>query len=208
MGWPVTVQRLADMKGMAPNDCASDAALLLASRIDPAAFAEFYERYEQPLLAYFGSRTRDPELTADLTAEVFASALEHADRFDDRRLAGANAAPWLFAIAHTTLLKSFRRGRVAADARRRIGMEPFALEDDAYARVEAIASIELDLDQLLAALPEEQRVALLARIVEEREYGEIAAQLRCSELVIRKRVSRALTTLRSSITSRPKETTT
>jgi RNA polymerase sigma-70 factor (ECF subfamily) len=192
---------------MARYGSASDAALLHASRIDPLAFAEFYERYERPLLAYFGSRTRDPELTADLAAEVFASVLEHADRFDDRRRAGANAAPWLFAIAHTTLLKSLRRGRVAADARRRIGMEPFVLEDDAYARVEAASSIEPELGDLLAALPEEQRVALLARIVEEREYGEIAAQLRCSELVIRKRVSRALTTLRSSISPRPKETT-
>ena len=138
----------------------------------------FYERYERPLLAYFHARTRDPELAADLTAEVFASVLEHADSFDDRRPAGGNAAPWLFAIARTTLLKSFRRGRVASDARRRIGMEPLVLEDDAYARVDAIASIDPHLDDLVAALPEEQRVALLARIVEERDYGDIAAQLR------------------------------
>ena len=193
---------------MDPHGRTSDAALLHTSRSDPSAFAEFYERYERPLLAYFRTRTGDPELAADLAAEVFASALEHADGFDDRRPAGANAAPWLFAIARTTLLKSFRRGRVATDARRRIGMEPFVLEDDAYARVEAIASIDPHLDDLVAALPEEQRVALLARVVDERDYGDIAAQLHCSQLVIRKRVSRALGTLRSSIPASPKETPT
>ncbi len=48
----------------------------------------------------------------------------------------------------------------------------------------------------------------MARIVEERDYGDIAAQLRCSEIVVRKRVSRALGTLRSAIPPSPKETPT
>jgi RNA polymerase sigma factor (sigma-70 family) len=194
---------------MGSHERASDAALLHATRTDPAAFDAFYVRYERPLLAYFGARTRDPELTADLTAEVFAAVLEHADRFDDSRAAGANAAPWLFAIARNTLSTSLRRGRVAADARRRVGMlEPLALDDDAYARIEAVASIEVDLDRLLATLPAEQRAAIVARVVDEREYDEIAAELRCSELVVRKRVSRALTALRSRLPSRPTETLT
>jgi DNA-directed RNA polymerase specialized sigma24 family protein len=78
-------------------------------------------------------------------------------------------------------------------------------DDDAYARIEAVASIEVDLDRLLAILPAEQRAAIVARVVDEREYGEIAAELRCSELVVRKPVSRALTALRSRLPSRPKE---
>jgi len=146
---------------MGSHERASDAALLHATRTDPAAFDALYVRYERPLLAYFGARTRDPELTADLTAEVFAAVLE-----------------------------------------------PLALDDDACARIEAVASIEVDLDRLLATLPTKQRTAIVARVVDQREYGEIAAELRCSELVVRKRVSRALTALRSRLPSRPKETLT
>jgi RNA polymerase sigma factor (sigma-70 family) len=194
---------------MGSHERATDAALLHATAADPAAFDAFYERYERPLLAYFGARTRDPELTADLAAEVFAAVLEHADRFDERHPAGANAAPWVFAIARNTLATSLERGRVAADARRRVGMlEALALDDDAYARIEAVASIEVDLDRLLATLPPDQRAAVVARVVEEREYGEIAAQLRCSELVVRKRVSRGLRALRDRLVSKPKETLT
>ncbi|MBA3263516.1 MAG: hypothetical protein H0T69_13805 [Thermoleophilaceae bacterium] len=41
-----------------------------------------------------------------------------------------------------------------------------------------------------------QGEAIRARIVEERDYSEIAKDLRCSEAVIRKRVSRGLASLR------------
>jgi RNA polymerase sigma factor (sigma-70 family) len=64
--------------------------------------------------------------------------------------------------------------------------------------VEAAASHPPDLDVLLDGLPDDQRAALIARVVDEREYEEIAKDLECSELVVRKRVSRALAALRSS----------
>jgi RNA polymerase sigma-70 factor (ECF subfamily) len=40
---------------------------------------------------------------------------------------------------------------------------------------------------------------LLERVVAERPYAEIAAELRCSELVVRQRVSRGLKRLRSEM---------
>jgi DNA-directed RNA polymerase specialized sigma24 family protein len=42
-----------------------------------------------------------------------------------------------------------------------------------------------------------------ARVIEERDYGEIAGQLSLSEQVVRKRVSRGLARLRSTIGGRP-----
>jgi RNA polymerase sigma factor (sigma-70 family) len=52
---------------------------------------------------------------------------------------------------------------------------------------------------LLGDLPADQRTALLARIVDERPYDEIASELRCSEAVIRQRVHRGLRRLRSGL---------
>jgi RNA polymerase sigma factor (sigma-70 family) len=172
----------------------SDADLLHASRSDPAAFAAFYDRYESAVVGYLARRVHDPEVVADLTAEVFASALYAASRY---RPSQPTAAGWLLTIAHNTLVSSVRRRRVEARARRRLGIRDavsfgaFELE-----RVEALASSNGWLEQLLARLPREQADAIRLRVLEERPYREIAAELATSELVIRKRVSRGLAALR------------
>jgi RNA polymerase sigma-70 factor (ECF subfamily) len=51
----------------------------------------------------------------------------------------------------------------------------------------------------LSRLPADERTAVRARIVEERNYREIALSLGCSELVVRKRVSRGLARLRAEL---------
>jgi len=79
-------------------------------------------------------------------------------------------------------------------------MEPLPLADDDIDRIEALTeSGAADLLELVENLPEDQRRALKARVIEERPYDEIAAQMRCSPAVIRKRVSRAVATLRREI---------
>jgi RNA polymerase sigma factor (sigma-70 family) len=176
----------------------TDAELLARTAREPKAFATFYRRHERLVLRFLISRCRDAELTADLAAETFASVLEAADHFDPERAGGTSAVPWLLAIARNTLLASVRRGVVADDARRRLGSEPLVLDDEALERIEYLASLELPpLEQMLEGLPKDLRDAVVARVLEEREYDEIAAQLGCSQQVVRKRVSRGLTRLRS-----------
>jgi RNA polymerase sigma-70 factor (ECF subfamily) len=51
----------------------------------------------------------------------------------------------------------------------------------------------------LERLPAEQREAIRARILDEQSYREIATRLRTSQLVVRKRVSRGLATLREEL---------
>lgn len=175
----------------------TDAELLARTAREPKAFAAFYRRHERLVLRYLMSRCRDAELTADLAAETFAAALESADRFDPGRSPGAGAVPWILMIARSTLRASVRRGIVAEGARRRLALEPLTLDDDALARVELRASLDLPLEELLADLPEDLRDAVVARVLEERDYEEIATQLGRSKQVVRKRVSRGLTRLRS-----------
>jgi RNA polymerase sigma factor (sigma-70 family) len=174
-----------------------DGELLAMSSSQPEAFAAFYDRYETAVVGYFTRRTRDPEVAADLTAEVFAAALSAARRY---RPQAPTAAGWLFAIARNTLASSLRRGRVEARARRRIGIcEALAFTSDELERVEHAASASGWVVELLERLPFEQREAVRARVVEERSYPDIAGELETSELVIRKRVSRGLSTLRAEL---------
>jgi RNA polymerase sigma factor (sigma-70 family) len=171
----------------------TDDRLLVAASVDPGAFAEFYARYERAMLAFFMHRTREPELAADLTAEVFAAALAGVARF---RPGGAPAAAWLFGIAQHKLAKSRRRGTVEDRARRRLGMPPLVLADDDIERIENMAGGGSNVVGLFEGLPAALRDAVGARVLEERSYEEIAGELRCSPAVVRKRVSRGLAKLR------------
>jgi RNA polymerase sigma factor (sigma-70 family) len=180
---------------------ASDAELLAQARRMPESFAVFYDRYELAVVGYFARRTGDPELAADLTAEVFAAVLGAADRY---RPESDSAAGWLFTIAHNTLAESLRRGRVEAQARRRLGItEAITFDSGELEQVESQASGDGWVLDLLERLPAEQREAVRARVLDERSYPDIAGELQTSELVIRKRVSRGLSNLRAEMENKP-----
>lgn len=188
------------MRGMDFHE-ASDGELLAATRSDPDAFAAFYDRYERPLVGYFTRRTASPEVAADLAAEVFAAALGAAHRY---RPETPSAAGWLFTIAHNTLAKSLRRGRVEADARRRLGIrDPLEFAAEELEQVESAASADGWVIELLDRLPAPQREAVRARVLDERSYPDIAGELETSQLVIRQRVSRGLSRLRAELEEQP-----
>ena len=77
-------------------------------------------------------------------------------------------------------------------------MEAIELTDDDLERIDQLDSDETSL-RLLEALPEDQRSAVVGRVLEERDYSELAAELECSELVVRQRVSRGLRAMRSKL---------
>jgi RNA polymerase sigma factor (sigma-70 family) len=176
-----------------------DATLLAAAADgDERAFEVFYRRHLAAVTGFHLRRTGRPEVAFDLTAETFAAVVVACETFDPTR---GSATGWLFAIAAHKLRDSLRRGRVEATARERLRHEPIALEDADLERVEALASAadEGRLAALLEDLPVEQRAALLARVVDERPYEEIAAELACSEAVVRQRVHRGLRRLRGGL---------
>lgn len=177
-------------------DPRTDLELLEASRAGDGGFGEFYRRHCRAVLAFHAGRVRDSELAADLTAETFAAALL-AVRARSRDLP-ANPVAWLFTIAHRKFVDSYRRGRVEDDARRRLAFERMELTDEAIERIVDVAASTDVLEHLARQLPPDQLQALRARIIDDRGYRDIAAELRCSESLVRLRVSRALKTLRAS----------
>lgn len=175
----------------------SDDELLALTASDPDAFGVFYARFESQILGFFWRATRRADLAADLTGEVFAAALESSARF---RAESGSARGWLFGIARHELADTWERGRVEDRARRRMGVPPQTLTDDALERVEEIASrAQQDVLQLLESLPEDQRLAVKGRVVDELEYPALAASLSCSQSLVRQRVSRGLRALRARL---------
>lgn len=172
---------------------------LLVSRIaagDAEAFAGFYREHLDAVVAYFRRRVATPDAAFDLAAETFAAFVADAGRF-----AGEGpAVGWLFGIAANKLRESARRGRVEDRARRKLGLEPVVLDDGDLAAVEERAEAGGPaLAAALEGLADDVRAAVLARVVDERSYRDIAVELDCSEQVVRQRVHRGLRRLRTQL---------
>jgi len=178
-----------------------DEARLVAriARGDEAAFTAIYDRYLPLVLRWSLRETGNRELAADLVAETFAAALIASPRYRPRK---GSVGTWLLGIARNKLRESRRRLRVEDSARRRVGLDPVAFGETDFERVEELTSLDAGVIALLETLPPSLREAVSLRVIEERSYEEIAEQLRCSESVVRQRVSRGLRTLKSELEER------
>ncbi len=162
-----------------------------------ADITRLYDRHAAALLRFFARRTYQPDAAVDLMAETFAAAFADRRRF---RGAGEDAeAAWLYGIARHRLADWRRRGRVERRALGRLGVDVRPLTDAEYDRIEELAGLD-DLSARvrdgLAGLSDEHRDALRLRVVEEREYADVARALGITEQTARARVSRALAALR------------
>lgn len=171
-----------------------DELLTASAGGDRGAFSVFYRRHLPAVVSILVREGGDRELAADLAAEVFAAALLGAGGY---RAEHESALPWLCGIARHKLSESRRRGRAESRARRRLQIPAESLSDGDLARVDELASQGRRALDLLDRLPEDQRSAVRARVIEERGYDEIAAESGASQAAVRQRVSRALLWLRN-----------
>ena len=172
---------------MAEGDSRTDAELLAAALPDPDAFGVFYGRYVRMVAGVVGKRVASADVS-DVVAEVFAAALVHRRRYDPER---GSAGQWLTGIAANKAAETARRGAVDARLCHRLGIN-----------LDAIASAaepERDGGELLSVLPADQRRAVEARVLVGKPYRQIAREEAVTEQAVRKRVSRALRTLRSRL---------
>ena len=89
---------------------------------------------------------------------------------------------------------------VEARARHRLGFEAMPLSDGDLDQIVDIArGGSGSLLELVDSLPSDEQAAIRSRVLEERPYSEIATQLKCSEMVVRKRVSRGLARIREQL---------
>jgi RNA polymerase sigma factor (sigma-70 family) len=177
------------MEGADPR---TDGELLVGTATDPEAFGTFFRRHVRGVLSFFRRRGASAEVALDLTAETFAAALEASSRYELRPEPARN---WLYGIAWNKLHEAQRRGRADDAVRRALGMAPLLLSDEAIERIEALAGSPAL--ELMETLPSTQRDAVRARVLDGRDYGEIADELRCSPSVVRQRVSRGLAAIRA-----------
>jgi RNA polymerase sigma factor (sigma-70 family) len=175
------------------HERAGDAELLrVYARVrDEAAFAELVRRHLNGVYSAALRRVGgDAHLAQDVAQKVFVALARKADAVSRHPL----ATSWLYRVTRHEAANAVRgeRRRKARESEAMI-MQNDPAENSPAADWRRVAPV---LDEVVDALSEPDRTAILLRFVDHRPFAEIGATLRVSEDAARMRVDRALDKLR------------
>ena len=183
-----------------------DAALMLRGKQgDAAAFESLVEKYKQPVINMLYRNLRDATEAEDLAQNVFVQVFKFADRYRVE----AKFSTWLFTITRNLSLNEIRRrSRHPAESLDGVtenpeeGPTPRQFEDKRNVSApERLMQDELSakVEEALAALPENQRTAILLFKEKEMSYEEISAILGCSLSATKSLIHRGRETLKERL---------
>lgn len=180
----------------------SDAKLMeRVAKEDTAAFAEILKRYQSPLFNFIYRYLGNYEETQDLTQETFLRVYTAAKRYKPQ----AKFTTYLFKIARNLCLNNLRK-------RSRFWL--FSLdEEEKNIEIQAPASNMPDviyekkevgslIEGALAALSENQRMAVVLQRFHNLSYREIAEVMGCSVSVVESLLFRAKQNLKKKLSAR------
>src|SRR5436305_817854 len=163
-----------------PAESDPDAALmLLVKQGDMGAFTQLVDKYKQPVMNVVYRMLRDATEAEDLAQNVFVQVHRSAHRYQ----VAAKFSTWLFTITRNLCLNEIRRrSRHPADSMDAPHPEhpdqpQNQFEDkQSFSPPDSLLQGELEkkIEEALAALPENQRTAILLCRQNELSYEEIA----------------------------------
>ncbi len=120
---------------------------------DTSAFGELIRRHQSQVRNFLRKLTRDDALADDLAQDCFLHVWDKIHTFSGT----GSFIGWMMKIAYTTFLQSKRKSRryleIVEQAGREADLAPTALQGS--------ADTELDLETLMAALNEQERVIMI-----------------------------------------------
>ena len=148
------------------------------------AFEELFERYRDPLYAFFRRRLASRERAEDLTQETFVAVMRASARYEPR----ASVRTYLYSIALKLLL---------AERRRETRSE--AISNIAAAPADSGMEAGIWVRQALEKLDSAEREILMLREYEQLAYEEIGQILHLPLNTVRSRLFRARAALRQQL---------
>jgi len=178
----------------------SDAQLLrdYASHGDEAAFREIVARHADLVYSAALRQVESPDLAGDVAQSVFVDLARKAKSVGDRLSTDASLTGWLYRSTRYTALNHLR------DTRRRVTHERLAMEQ-LIANSEVAPDweqIRPALDEVMSALDDDDREALLLRYFKNQDFRAVGLALGISDDAAQKRVSRAVERLRELFAER------
>jgi RNA polymerase sigma factor (sigma-70 family) len=173
-----------------------DSEVIAASLVEPARFAELFDRHYPAILRYLRRRVGH-QLADDLAADTFVLAFAQRHRY---RPDHPDAAAWLYGIAGNLLRQHARAERRRLRAYARVVLDPDGPDagDGVAERVDAAAAGRRAA-LAVADLPAEQREVLLLVAWTDLDYAGIAHALGVPAGTVRSRLHRARQRLRRQL---------
>jgi RNA polymerase sigma-70 factor (ECF subfamily) len=167
------------------------AVLERARRGDQEAFAAVIRHYDPGLRALAYRLLGDRDRMDDALQEAYLKAFRALPRFQRR----AKVGTWLYRIVYNTCLDELRKAR-------RTAVEPLDENLDqpgGWADPADVAAGRGDLSRALAALPEQERAAVLLVDAQGFDYRDAARVLGVPEGTVASRLNRARASLRVAL---------
>ncbi len=154
-------------------------------------FRCIYDQFFEGIRSYLFYRSGNTELSTDIAQETFIRVWEKQFNYEPKKIKSL-----LYKISGDMFLSHLRREKIANDYLKEIKFN-FKKEniDNPLEYDELLQSYEI----ALAKLPEKQRVVFLMNRMEGLTYKEISERLQIGVKAVEKRMSSALSKLRSMI---------
>jgi RNA polymerase sigma factor (sigma-70 family) len=157
------------------------------------AFATLVRRHVDLVYSAARRQVSVPHLAEDITQAVFIELARHAPRWRVTQPMGA----WLYVVTRRTAIDAMRRET------RRIARELASVTDPTMTSPDAFWNdLRPLLDEAMASLGERERIAIVGRFFENKNFRDVARDLGASEDAAQKRVIRALEQLRTFLARR------
>lgn len=181
---------------MSVNNISDEQLMLDYQEGKEASFTLLYQRYQRRLFGYLKSKSLDNQMVEEIFQNVWIRLHRTRFRYDSKFKFSA----WFFTLAYSVMIDVLRKEKRFRN--------PEPLDDGKIAYVEG-SSVQSDLENkdTLVKLPwetisKEDQATLEWRYQEDFSFEEIARRLGLSEANVRKRISRALKTLKERFLKR------
>lgn len=160
---------------------------------DKQAYANLINKYKNPLYATILRMTKNPHDAQDLVQEAFIKVYERLGKYDET----GSFASWMYRVAINHCMDEFRK--------KSYKMKQVEIEEGSISSVDTPELIFFKneesrrLERLVATLPEDERIIILLRYINELSYQEISELVDTPLATVRNKLHRAKKRMRETV---------